>query len=309
MKLKQCGAMFAGVVFFAISMLAGAVAAPTTPAAPITIPFSLHKGNIVVAVRLGTRAALPFIFDSGLSHGNILTAQTASKLGLKSTAHVHLGDASGKGHTGGLTRIDTVHVGKAKFTRQPFAIVKVPPQIVARRGKAPIAGFIGAPFLSHAVVCIDYPQRVIQRWPRSGFDHSAYDAVQARVNHGLLTIHAIIDGLPALLAVDTGNNGGIELFPSFVQPHKLLKKYPHLHPMEGASGAGNQFHILAGTAKMVAFGPHTELKNASLMFIAQSFNPAWGIDGLVGYKALSQLNPCMDRSGGHVYWPTAKVGH
>lgn len=302
MKMQRLLAALAG--FLICGLFVGASAGT----APAQIPFSLYQGNIVVPVVLGDHPPLPFVFDSGLSHGNIITTQTAEKLGIKASGKVHLGDASGAGRSGGFTRIDHIRVGSVVLAKQPFAIVKVPSQVVARNGKPPIAGYIGAPLLKNAVVCVDYADKTLERWPRAAFKPQAYDKVPARVNHGLVTIYVIVDGLPAVVAIDTGNNGGVELFPAFVKAHHLLKRYPDMRAMKGASGAGNEFHMLGGTAGVVEFGPHTAVKNAALMFIAQSFDPAWRINGLVGYRALSRLDPCIDRAGGHVYFPEADAG-
>lgn len=270
--------------------------------APATIPFTLHGDNIVVMASLDSSAPMPFIFDSGLSHGGIVTRQTAAKLGLKPLRDLNVGEASGgAGQMAKLTQVHSMRMGRAVLTDPPFAIIDVASQVVTRPGKAPIAGFIGAPLLQDAVVCIDYAHRVITRWPRAAFDAQGYIAAPAQLSHGLVTVEADVDGLTATLAIDTGNNGGVEFFPAFARAHRLLDRYPDLRPMQGMSGTGQTFNILAGTAKHVQFAPQVVLKQASLLLVAQAFDPTWGIDGLLGYHVLSRLNPCIDRDGGHVY--------
>jgi hypothetical protein len=128
-----------------------------------------------------------------------------------------------------------------------------------------------------------------------------------QLNHGLPTIEVVIDGLPATLVVDSGNNGGVELFPAFADDNDLRQRYPHLVPQQGMAGGGQTFDILSGLADTVAVGSDTVLRQVQMSLIAQAMNPAWGIDGLAGYAFLSRLNPCLDRDGQRLLWAAEKV--
>ncbi len=290
---------------FVLAVLGGlAAGAAQAASGPVVIPFTLHNDNIVVMAALDSGPPLPFIFDSGLSHGGIVTAETAGKLGLKPQRDLSIGAAGGgPGHRAKLTTVRALHLGAATLVDPPFAIVDVPPQIVARDGQPPIAGFIGAPLLEGAVVCIDYGASRMQRWSRQDFVPGDAVAVAAPVNHGLVTVAAVVDGVRATLAVDTGNNGGVEFFPAFVRAHDLIDRYAKtLHPTQATSGTGQTFNTLSGIAQNVSFAPQVVLHDADLLFVAQAFDPTWGIDGLLGYAVLSRLNPCIDRDGGKLYF-------
>ncbi|MDB5977663.1 MAG: hypothetical protein JWR07_4423 [Nevskia sp.] len=274
---------------------------------PARIPFTLTHSNIVVEVGLMSDHPLPFIFDSGLSVGNILTTDTARKLGLSSKGRAHFTDSSGTGGSTGVTTIQTVHVGAAVLDEQTFAITDVPETLIAQKGKPPIAGFLGAPLMQEAVLCIDYRHKVMQRWKRSDFDDAGLSSIPMRSNHGLPTIDISIDGLQATLIVDSGNNGGVELFPAFAEQNDLRKRYPDLKLLEGTAGGGQTFDVFSGVADAVGVDSNSTLRQVPLSLIAQAMDPAWGIDGLAGFEFLSRLNPCLDREGQRLLWAAKKT--
>lgn len=292
-------------------LLAGLVAATALRAGkpPPAIPFELDEGNIVVQAELTPGHPLPFIFDTGLSDGNIVSATTAAALRLVPTGEVNLNDSSGSPNAAKLTTIPSVRVGSAVLRNQPYAIIDIPDEVTDRgEGQLPIAGFLGAPLMQDAVVCIDYQRKAMQRWKRADFDGAAMSTVPMRLQHGLLTIRAGIDGRFATLAVDSGNNGGVQLFPSFADERLLRSRYPDLKLRQGTSGSGQSFLILSGVADEVEVAPGIVLKKVPLSSMAQSFDPAWGIDGLVGYEFLSRLDPCLDRDGQRLLWDAKKAG-
>lgn len=305
MKLRYTTAAFAGL----IALLAAATvlaSASETDTAPATIPFTLSHGNIVLNVELTPGHSLPLIFDSGLSRGNIIATETAQTLGLESTGNASYTDSGGNDGVTGVTRLRRIKAGSVVLRDQRFAITPLPKSMSARPGKTPIAGFLGAPLLKHAVVCINYTNKTLAHWPRSSFNDANFSQIAMHLNHGLPVITVTVDGEPASLVVDSGNNGGVELFPTFVKAHSLIQKYPYLKPRAARAGSGKTFHTLSGVAGEVNVGTGATLKQVPLLFVAQAFNPAWGIDGFVGYQFLRRLNPCLDRAGRRLLWATAQ---
>ncbi|TDU31952.1 aspartyl protease [Panacagrimonas perspica] len=277
-------------------------------AKPVSIPFDLEEGNIVVQVELTPGRPLPFIFDSGLSDGNIVSADAAQTLHLKITGEVNLHDASGTPNAAKLTTIPSVRVGGAVLRDQTYAIIDIPDEVTERdEGEAPIAGFLGAPLMQDAVVCVDYQKKTMQRWKRADFDGSTLTAVPMRLQHGLPVIRVGIDGRFATLAVDSGNNGGVQLFPSFADESLLRSRYPDMKIREGMSGSGQRVLIVSGEADVVEVAPGVALHKVPLSSMAQSFDPEWEIDGLVGSEFLSRLDPCLDRDGQRLLWDARKT--
>jgi hypothetical protein len=281
-----------------VGLLFGA-AAPARDAVrePAEIPFEVESGKIVVDVELKPGRKLPFVFDSGLSHGNLVTPQAAAGIGLEGDKDLDIGDATGDLHQGKLATIARVRVGEAQLSNQLYAIVDIPEPVTARPGKPPLAGFLGAPLMKDAVLCVDFAHGRLQRWPRAAFTPGHLTMAPMKLRHELPTLEVKIDGQRATLIVDSGNNGAITLYPSFARRTNFAKRYPDLAPQDVSDGSGEASQVLTAEADMVEFAPGAVFQHVPLAVIPQGMDPAWGIDGMVGTVVLSQLNPCLDRDG------------
>ncbi len=294
MKTRRCFAFATGCL-----LLTAVTAQPLLQpdARPAVIPFLLEGANIVVDVELAPGRTLPFVFDSGLSNGNLVTPEVAKALGLKPSARQGVNDASGDHNAARLTTVPSVRIGETRLSKQTYAIVAIPEQVTRRPGKTPLAGFIGAPLLENAVLCIDYEHQRMQRWARADFDGRGMSSVPMTLNHGLPTIVVDIDGRKARLIVDSGNNGAVVVYPAFATRHDFRKRYPGLVAHSGNDGSGQDFQVLNGEAKAVGISPTATFQWVPLTVMPQGMDPAWGIDGMVGFEVLSRLNPCLDREG------------
>lgn len=294
MKTRRCCAFAAG---FLLLNSAAAQSLLQPDAGPAVIPFLLEGANIVVDVELAPGRKLPFVFDSGLSNGNLVTPEIAKAFGLKPSTNQGVNDASGDHNAATLTTVASVRIGGASLSKQSFAIVAIPEQVIGRPGKTPLAGFIGAPLLENAVLCIDYEHQRMQRWARRDFDDRGLTSIPMTLSHGLPTIVVDVDGAKARLIVDSGNNGAVVVYPAFATRHNFRKRYPDLVAHSGNDGSGQDFKVLNGEAKLVAISPDAAFQWVPLTVMPQGMDPAWGIDGMVGFEVLSRLNPCLDRDG------------
>lgn len=278
-----------------------AVADAGTATGPVEIPFRLEGGYIVVDAELPGGRHLPFVFDSGLSNGNIVTTATAKALGLKpdakAGAKLGVNDASGVRSDAALTRIPSLRIGGAKLVDSSFAIVPVPSQVTARPGKTSLAGFIGAPLLQDSVLCIDYAHETMQRWPRTTFSSGGFTAIPMKQVHALPTVSATIDGRRATLIVDSGNDGAVLVYQDFADRNEFRKRYPRSSTQAGSGGAGQDFEATTVEVDSVMLSPEADFRHVPLTVIPQGMDPAWGIDGMIGYEVLSRLDPCLDRDG------------
>jgi hypothetical protein len=271
---------------------------PNVAAANGEIPFTLENTLIVIDVEFAPGRTLPFAFDSGLSHGNIISAQAAKFLGLKGTEPLDIGDASGGRHEAMLANVPAIRIGNARLENQRFAIVDVPEHLTRRSNDhlPPLAGFLGAPLLDDAVLCIDYDHRRLQRWPRGAFNAAKRTSVPMKTVHELPTVSARIDGRPATLVVDSGHNGAASMFTTYADEQDFATRYPAL--LEPSNdGSGVRRPALRAEAQVLEVGPGAAFQHAPLAVIPQGLDPAWGIDGLLGFTVLSELDPCLDRDG------------
>lgn len=291
--MKGCNKLLAALALLAV----------TAAAAAAEVPFTLFKTDIVVDVRIRDRT-LPFVLDTGISRNNILSAQTASELGLEPQGQAGFSDSGGRRGAMPVTTVDEIQVGDTALRDQVFAVAPLPDKLKQRPGEPPIAGYLGPPLMQDAVVCIDYREKVLRRHPGDEFDATGFTTVPMPLNHGLPTIEVTVDGMPATLAVDTGADSGVHLFPSFGQKHDLRKRYPGLRPGQALSGGGRSFKVLGGVDVEVGLGENATFEQVSLLLVPQAVDPAWGIDGFLGYEFLSRLNPCLDREGERMMWST-----
>ncbi|MGH8519321.1 MAG: aspartyl protease family protein, partial [Panacagrimonas sp.] len=176
-------------------------------------------------------------------------------------------------------------------------IVDIPDPVKARPGKPPLAGFLGAPLMRDAVLCVDYEHGRMQRWPRAAFKGGELATVPMKLQHELPTLQVMIDGQRATLIVDSGNNGAITVYPAFARRTGFRQRYPDLTEQRVNDGSGAASSVFVAEAGVVEFGPGAAFQHVPVAVIAQGMDPAWGIDGMVGYVLLSQLNPCLDRDG------------
>ncbi|HKY93041.1 MAG TPA: pepsin/retropepsin-like aspartic protease family protein, partial [Nevskiaceae bacterium] len=228
---------------------------------------------------------LPFVFDSGLSDGNLVSTEAAKALGIEPNETV----PTDSGGTARIARVPKVRVGGAVLENQPTAVVSMPEAVTSRPGRPERAGFLGAPLLRDAVLCLDYGEQRMRRFARADFTAQGLQKFPMPLRHGLPTIDVDIDGQRATLVVDTGSNAAITLFPAFAALDGVARRYGGFPGGRAEAGAvtfpdGNGFH------------------HVPLVVGAQRLDPAWRIDGLVGSLILSQLEPCLDRDGEAILW-------
>ena len=287
------------------SIATDAAAPAPRPATPAEIPFVLEDGKIVVDVELkpGGRK-LPFVFDTGLTPGNLLTTRAATALGINATESASVGDATGDRQVTQVATLPTIRVGGAALSKQIFALVDLPEAVARTQQGAEIGGFLGAPLMDDAVLCLDYQHQKMQRWTRAGFDPKPMAAVPLTLNHGLPIVVVEIDGKPANLIVDSGNNAAVVLYPAYARASGIPDRYPNLQAHSGGTdGGGQQYDSLGGEAKEVRIGGGALFHQVPFEIIPQGMDPAWGIDGMIGFEVLSALDPCLDVAGGKFYMP------
>lgn len=266
-------------------------------AVPDEIGFTLEDAHIVVQAELEPGQPLPFLFDSGLSRGHLITPAAAAMLGLQGGKTLGFQSAEGERREAADVQVAQLRIGTALLRDQPFAILALPPAVIARADQPPLAGMLGAPLLAQAVLCIDYGQRVLRRWSREDFDDRGWTVVPMTIERGLPIIEVDIDGEPARLIVDTGNNGAIVVHAAFAARANFAQRYPPFTVGSAHSG-GAAFETRWGEAERVTIAPEARLRAVPLMVMPAGSDPGWGVDGMLGFQLLSMLDPCLDRDGG-----------
>lgn len=291
-KTKSAGSTLGLVAVGVWAVVPLAVAASGSPT---TIPFTLEGHNIVVEVRFSPNRQLAFALDTGLSKGNVITQKAAKSLGIKADRDMGVHDASGERATAKLATLSSIQIGGVTLNDVPFAIIDIPGNVTWRPKGRSLAGFIGAPLMKDAVLCIDYRHRTLKHWPVADFDATEMSSVPMKLNHSLPTVEVVIDGRRATMIADSGAEAALTVYSSFAESNDFGRRYHPLGTETGNGGNGQTFQAVVTQAGTVAIGPGAEFSNVPLQVIPQGMDPDWGIDGMIGFQLLKELNPCLDR--------------
>lgn len=151
------------VTGFAGAMVATAVllAADALPPSSGPIPFENAAGLIVVQVRVNRGAPVPFILDTGATV-TLLSDRFVREQGLTiGTDRAQLtGIGAGTSHRTALLQLDHLQVGTTYASQQKAAVQNLDAfeQLLHR----PVAGILGASFLQHYRLRVDYRRRQLQ---------------------------------------------------------------------------------------------------------------------------------------------------
>jgi hypothetical protein len=177
------------------------------------------SGFPIVEASLNGKGPLLFILDTG-GH-DILTPAAAAMLGLPLRGSgFSLGAGAGSTPTR-FTKVDTVALGAARMTRQPFVVLQLDlGQAMDAAGRpAPIAGIIGLELFERFTVALDYAAgRLSLRLP--GPDAIAGGA-PIRFTSDLPLAEASVDGRAGWFGLDTGNNTEVILYKAWVEANGL----------------------------------------------------------------------------------------
>jgi predicted aspartyl protease len=200
-----------------------AFAAPAPPDDAVldgetTVPLDID-GLVVVEATLNGRA-LHFILDSG-GH-NILTPEAAKALGVRPVG----AGASGGAGAGELpqqyVRIDRLDIGAASMRDQHFYVLPFQYGTIERGTREPLAGLLGLELFERFAMRIDYPGRALTLKKLADYHHRGSGiAVPITFDDDMPLLEGRIDGIPALLALDTGNASSLVIQPVWARQHGL----------------------------------------------------------------------------------------
>lgn len=211
-----------GLTLLSATLAAGTAAAQVAPASPqmapvrrirpmspppafvgdeASVPMDLSQAVPIVTVTIGGKGPYRFLVDTGAGGHGRITPALAEALGLTPSGEAIAGDGSGRTQTRKTYRIDSLELGKVRFSGVEVSEVPLP------RGRLQgIDGVLGLGlFASHTLV-LDYPRAMLSlnRTPLPA-DAPAYApdprGITLPVSIGEVTIPAHIDTGNALAAL------------------------------------------------------------------------------------------------------------
>ena len=222
-----------------------------------TLPFDVDApqgGHIIIVGRIDGSRPLHLIFDTG--GANSLTPEVARELGLHGQGNLPIGDAGGSQVSAQLANVKALSLGGATLHNQSFAIIAMPPSIVAETGRYHIDGLVGAEVLDNFVVSIDHEKRQMTLIDPRAFAPAGHGARVPFRSDGTPLVSARLNGIGGNFIVDTGNPWYNSLTGPFVQTHNLETAFAHSIPIRyGALKSALSGQLVR--VKALEIGPYT----------------------------------------------------
>lgn len=189
--------------------------APTPATWHVTVPA---EGGLIFKMKVNGQGPYRTIFDTGAV--NVMSANFAKQLGLK----VEEGPVD-FGAIGGSVKARTVHVdslmiGKLIVKNQMFYVLEIP----ADSGTPEM--LVGWEFMHMFAVQMDFEHNELTFFEGPSFKYTGKgEAVPLMLhkNGNGIDVAAKVDGIPAVLLLDSGNQLGFYLNSGFVNEHHLVE--------------------------------------------------------------------------------------
>jgi predicted aspartyl protease len=178
---------------------------------------------ILVQARVNSQPPAPFILDTGAGVV-LLDKRFAIQAGLQGAARSVGHDIGGKEVASHSLTLSRISIGSASVERVPAVTFPLPLAATFLGGRERAGGIIGAPFLSHYVVAIDYARHTVRFLARYQPPANAHAVPMTFTPDGIPVIAIRVDGVTAHVIVDTGNVSYAILWPAFAAKLRLLQR-------------------------------------------------------------------------------------
>ena len=260
-----------------------------------TMPFEYSKDHIFLNLTVNGHADMVFLFDTG-SNVNILDMTTSQKLGIHP---VFLVKERGVGYGSGKVRIAAAENLDARLgaIHIASAMTLVDLHNLELLNIHHLDGILGLPVLHQFIVEIDFSDRLITFYPRTGFLYAGNGEALNMVSPGdsVAIPVELATGTRrqrnALLDLDTGSDATVMLYSDFITKSHIAETSSRgaltLVPAS-AYGIGGLFDLQSVIVPFCLIG-HTEMQQLPvfLMHTTPEFSGRRRTDGVVGTNILS----------------------
>jgi len=190
----------------------------------VRLPMAAGTGSqIFLRASLNGRGPFWFCLDSGCSTSG-LTPGTAQEVGLTLQG---VARETGIGPEEGaiaFCRVDRLQLGPAWMKDQVFTVSKGLEVLGPIHGE-PCAGILGSELFKRFVVSLDYVRREATLILPGAFrPPEGRPGLPLAFWQGLPQVEGELDGRKGALTLDTGSEESLDVFASFVQRHRLLRR-------------------------------------------------------------------------------------
>jgi predicted aspartyl protease len=266
----------------------------------VNLDACAERAHLCVSVMLNGRGPFRFMLDSGAAL-NVITPQTAARLGLKGQGKLLVKGTSNTTSTGSLATIARTGLGTLNQFDQTFAVVDI--------GHPDVDGLLGYQWLRQAVLRIDWAGRKLTFYDPATYAYRGTAQPRPLAFHGNVPrIEARVDGHAGWFNLDTGDFAGVTVNPAFARATGLDTAYK-TGEVTHYGGVGGTGQALLTQAKLLEFGG-TQLQGPQLQLSRQTNDllSAPGLAGNLGYGVLHRFDIVLDYPGRRVYFePNAQT--
>lgn len=228
-----------------------AVAAPVSAAT--TIPYTYVDNRIMVQCKLDGQGPFVMVLDTG-SPSIAVTPEVARKLAVAVHAAGTVAGAGNNAAQSGRAKIATLSLGGLTFTHLDADVLDLT-EIRTKLHFSRLDGIIGYPVLEHYATFVDVDHKTLT------FDRHApavpSNATATRFTGVLPEIHAVIDGIPGKVLVDSGDRSSLTLFGPFARHNHFFGRYPSKDDIVTGYGLGGPVYGDVFTLPSIdVFGTH-----------------------------------------------------
>lgn len=260
-----------------------------------TVPMQLlYTGDLgglpAVPVMMAGRKTW-WLVDTGSSH-NLVSPQLAHALRLSPTASSEVSTIAGKQLTG-YYRLPTMQIGAVELENQSAAAVGL--GLVSARDGLVIDGVLGMPALNRLIVSLDFGRHTAifsQYVPNYQQPHSV---IPFRLVGGVPVASLnIVSGRTGEFILDTGNAGGLVMFPAYARRDYRQKPFAFIE-IEDLGGRVPTGLALLHTLNIGSW--HTRQAPVSLPMRTHGFQ---GLDGSIGNAIFTEQTLTFDFPSQHL---------
>ena len=192
----------------------------------VSFPFTTEDNEVVVYASVNGHP-LRFLLDSGAGAA-FVTAQAAEAAGLTTQGNLPALGYGGSSATGLATQATLEFGGAVRLSNQTLHVIKDPNIAKLLSAQRHVDGGIGYELLTRFVTHLDYANKMVTLTdpaaPRTAPDAQTV-TLPLKIEGRVPTVLASVDGrLPARFLVDTGDSGGVHLYPQYAGANGLLPR-------------------------------------------------------------------------------------
>jgi len=207
---------------------------------PLDIPFHLDRQRIIVDVALNGQRRFPFVLDTGLTDGHLLTGETAATLGIAPGGQARGFDSAGRSFALREASLDDVALGGLSLGSQPAVVLDLPPLVMELMQGRRLGGVLGDVLLERFALTLDFDQGLLTLWPGAPPPDPRATVLPLVWRGNLLTTVVEIDDRPAVVLVDTGDFHTLTLYEDAARRHGVE---PHAGPALEVIGAAGPYPL------------------------------------------------------------------